>query len=145
MKTLNLNEAAAFLHVHPITLQKKAKAGLIPGTRIGRRWVFIDVDLLQYIRSQYTSRALQGQQMEESKCHSLNAKTVLTTGLASMSRDDEYSKALGLPTGKKRRNIKNIGSISSIPQTSWNVQFPDFPWTHATQSNIYPVNGLSIS
>jgi len=100
MRTLNLREAAAFLHVHPITLQNKAKAGIIPGTKIGKRWVFIDVDLLGYIRSQYKPRALQGELLEESECHFLNAKTVPISGYRSPSTDDEYSKALGLTTSQ---------------------------------------------
>ena len=95
MKTLNLEEAAEFLHVHPITLQQKAKSGTIPGTKIGRRWVFIDVDLLQYIRSQYQPRALQGEQ-EKSECHFINAKTVPTGGSKSLLVEGEYRKALGL-------------------------------------------------
>ena len=95
MKTLNLEEAAELLHVHPITLQQKAKTGIIPGTKIGRRWVFIDVDLLQYIRSQYQPRALQGEQ-EKSECHFINAKTVPTGGSKSLLVEGEYRKALGL-------------------------------------------------
>ena len=32
MKTLDLLDAAAFLHLHPDTLQRRAKAGDIPGS-----------------------------------------------------------------------------------------------------------------
>jgi hypothetical protein len=42
MRTLNLELAAALLLVHPITLQQMAKAGKVPGAKIGRRWVFIE-------------------------------------------------------------------------------------------------------
>ena len=105
MRTLNLEEAAEFLHVHPITLQGKAKAGIVPGTKIGRRWIFIDVDLLDYIRSQYKPRALQEEHLEESECHSLNAKTVPTGGLKSQSMvENQYREALGLPINKKHRS-----------------------------------------
>ena len=51
MKTLNLREAAAFLKMHPVTLQGKAKVGDIPGAKPGKSWVFIDEDLANYIRS----------------------------------------------------------------------------------------------
>lgn len=54
MNTLNLNQAAAFLHLHPTTLLKKIHAGQIPAAKIGKRWVYIDVDLTDYLRSQYT-------------------------------------------------------------------------------------------
>ena len=53
MKTLNLREAAAFLHMHPEEVRTRAKRGLIPGAKIGRRWVFIDVDLAEFVRSLY--------------------------------------------------------------------------------------------
>ena len=39
VKTLNLQQAAALLLIHPTTLQAKARTGQIPGGRPGRRWV----------------------------------------------------------------------------------------------------------
>ena len=36
MSTLNLQQAAALLKIHPVTLQDKARAGEIPGAKIGR-------------------------------------------------------------------------------------------------------------
>ena len=36
MNTLDLKAAAAFLHIHPVTLQEKARAGEIPGAKIGK-------------------------------------------------------------------------------------------------------------
>ena len=45
MKTLSLQEAAAFLHVHPETLREAARAGRIPGAKVGRAWVFLENDL----------------------------------------------------------------------------------------------------
>jgi len=105
MKTLNLVEAAQFLHVHQTTLQKRARDGDIPGVKIGRAWVFVDVDLLDYLRSQYRRRALQGDAKEVMKCHSTNAKIVPIGGLNSMLTDDEYRKALELPTGKRPGSI----------------------------------------
>lgn len=56
MKTLNLREAAAFLHMHPEELRARAKRGLIPGAKIGRRWVFIEIDLAEFVRSLYPVR-----------------------------------------------------------------------------------------
>jgi Helix-turn-helix domain len=51
MKTLNLREAASFLHMHPEEVRMRAKRGLIPGAKIGRRWVFIEDDLAEFVRS----------------------------------------------------------------------------------------------
>jgi hypothetical protein len=56
MKTLNLREAAVFLHIHPEELRTRAKRGLIPGAKIGRQWVFIDIDLAEFVRSLYPVR-----------------------------------------------------------------------------------------
>src|SRR5260370_23529321 len=98
MGTLTLQQAAALLKIHPVTLQDKARAGEIPGTKIGRAWVFIEIDLLEYIRSKYRQRALQGDGKEVLKCHSLNAKTHLTGGSSLSTTDAEYSKVLALPT-----------------------------------------------
>ncbi|RJX30890.1 MAG: DNA-binding protein [Oxalobacter sp.] len=105
MDTLTLQEAAAFLKIHPVTLLEKAHAGEIPGAKMGKRWVFVKVDLIDCIRSQYKRRALQGEHMEETICHFTNAKTPQIGGSKSRhSMDDRYSKALGLPTDEKRRS-----------------------------------------
>lgn len=61
MNTFNLQEAARFLKIHPVTLQDKARAGDVPGAKIGKCWVFVEIDLIEYIRSQYPRRALQGE------------------------------------------------------------------------------------
>ena len=48
--TLDLAQAAAFLHVHEQTLLKLARSGEVPAAKVGRAWVFFDVDLVAYIR-----------------------------------------------------------------------------------------------
>lgn len=60
MKTLDQQQAAAFLHIHPVNLQFKAKSGEIPGAKLGKCWGFVEVDLVDYIRSNYGRRTLQG-------------------------------------------------------------------------------------
>ena len=37
---LTLDEAAAYLRVHPRTLRVKASAGAVPGAKIGKVWRF---------------------------------------------------------------------------------------------------------
>ncbi|WP_141192949.1 helix-turn-helix domain-containing protein [Cupriavidus metallidurans] len=53
MRTLDLQEAAAFLKMHPEEVRRRAKRGQIPGGKAGRAWVFIDQDLADYVRSLY--------------------------------------------------------------------------------------------
>ena len=104
MNTLTLKDAAKFLHIHPVTLQEKARAGEVPGAKVGKCWVFLDVDLVQYLRSKYRQRALQGEHTEGSICHSTNAETRLIGGSNSPMIDAEYGKVLGLPAKRKRGN-----------------------------------------
>ena len=77
MQTLSLIEAAQFLKMHPEEVRRRAKAGLIPGAKAGRAWVFIDADLAAYLRSLYSQprQALQVAQRKEAECHFANAET----------------------------------------------------------------------
>lgn len=96
MKTLVLEEAAQFLHMHPITLLRKANSGEIPGAKIGKRWIFLEVDLVDYVRAQYSSRVMQGAH-EEVTCRSTNAKILLSGGSSYITAEKSYNEALGLP------------------------------------------------
>jgi hypothetical protein len=99
MKTLNLKEAAELLHIHPITLQKRAAAGEIPGSKIGRAWVFVDVDLIDYIRSQYTSTR-QDAGREDAKCFSI--ERVVPFGTTNLqSSEKRYNELLERKTKRK--------------------------------------------
>src|ERR1035437_7026366 len=80
--TLNLHQAAQLLLIHPVTLQSKAKAGIIPGAKIGKRWVFIKNDLIEWLRSQYTSPRQDVGQGGKKLC-SIKEKTVNIGGIAS--------------------------------------------------------------
>ena len=53
METLTVEEAAAFLKMHPDTLSAQAKAGEVPAAKMGKRWVFVKADLIEHIRSKY--------------------------------------------------------------------------------------------
>ena len=97
METMTVDEAAALLKIHPVTLCAKAAQGIIPGARVGKRWVFVKVDLIDHIRAQYPLQATQGVTMEKSSWHSTNGKIPQIGGSRSRQpTDDAYSKALGL-------------------------------------------------
>ncbi|HSC44086.1 MAG TPA: helix-turn-helix domain-containing protein, partial [Candidatus Binatia bacterium] len=53
MRTLDLEAAAAFLHMSPAVLGEKARAGRIRAAKPGKRWVFLEDDLVAYLRSLY--------------------------------------------------------------------------------------------
>jgi excisionase family DNA binding protein len=48
-------EAAKLLRMHPKTLQKKARAGKVPGVKWGRVWMFRVSWLDQWVRDQLES------------------------------------------------------------------------------------------
>src|SRR5438309_10933578 len=104
MNTLDLEAAAALLHIHPVTLQEKARSGEIPGAKIGKCWVFVDVDLIDHIRSKYPRRVLQSEQKESEACHSTNARTHPIGGSKSATAEEQYSAALGLKSRSTPRN-----------------------------------------
>ena len=106
MNTLNLIEAARFLKMHPEEVRRRAKQGTIPGAKAGRAWVFIDIDLADYLRSLYTQsrealRVTLGKEIEP--CHSASATK--PGGSTSLHRtDSEYASLLGLTTKSSRKN-----------------------------------------
>jgi hypothetical protein len=106
MKSLGLSEASAFLRIHPEELRKRAKAGQVPGAKVGRAWVFFEDDLAAYLRSLYGSprQALRvTSAKEENVCHYANA-AVSGALTSSVPRDNEYANLLELPTGPSPRN-----------------------------------------
>src|SRR5581483_1452727 len=99
MRTLGLLDAAAFLHCHPEELRKRAKAGLIPGAKVGRAWVFLEEDLASHLRSPYSQprQALQVTLRKEMECHFANA-AVSGGSTSPLQTGSEYAALLGLPT-----------------------------------------------
>ena len=97
MKTLILEEAAQFLHLHPVTLQRMAQRGDVPAAKAGKRWIFVEIDLVDYLRAQYPSRVMQGAHEEVKLCRSMNAKILPSGGSSSTTAEKSYREALGLP------------------------------------------------
>lgn len=118
MKTFDLKQAAAFLRCHPQELRARAKAGKIPGARIGRAWVFLEEDLAEHIRSRYPvpRKALQVTLRKESECHYANA-AVSGGSTSSLPTGNEYAELLGLPTKPSRKNSM-IGSSPTCGASS---------------------------
>jgi excisionase family DNA binding protein len=49
-KTFDIDECADFLKVDRNTALKLAQQGDLPGARIGRAWVFLEDDIVEYLR-----------------------------------------------------------------------------------------------
>jgi excisionase family DNA binding protein len=50
--TLNADDAAALLHAESETILQYARSGELPGTRIGKSWVFMRDDVIAFLRKQ---------------------------------------------------------------------------------------------
>lgn len=102
--TLSLEQAAVFLNCNKKTVRRHAQAGKIPAAKLGRKWVFIEQDLAQFLRSQYSTPESVVQVVdnnEESLCQS----TLETTsgGQNSLHQTEaEYNALLGLKIDNKR-------------------------------------------
>ena len=96
MKTLNLDQAAELLGAHRETIRRQAASAQLPAVKIGRSWVFIEQDLVMYIRNKYSAcDALQGVHTRSNTIwHSTKEKA--TGGLIFSTKEREYAKVLGL-------------------------------------------------
>ncbi|MGP1666151.1 MAG: helix-turn-helix domain-containing protein [Rhodanobacter sp.] len=52
MKTYDINETAEFLKVDRATALGLAGSGELPGAKVGRAWVFLESDLVDYLRAE---------------------------------------------------------------------------------------------
>jgi len=104
--SLDLKEAAAFLGVHPATLQSLAASGAIPGAKVGRSWRFLDVDLVAHLRSQYAKPC---------RTDFTEGKAVKRGTSCSTTRDDAFAQALALPIKKKPRSSTTSTGPRSAP------------------------------
>ncbi|MBU6994248.1 helix-turn-helix domain-containing protein [Ferrovum myxofaciens] len=107
MQTIGLQETAKLLRCNAETVREKASNGEIPGIKVGRSWVFVEVDLLEWVRSQY-NKSTQGE-----KCRSTRMKKVPIGSCISASTEEELEKALGLQTKKKlKKSTTNLKLVS---------------------------------
>lgn len=47
--TMTPDEAAAYLHLSPSTLKRKAREGTVPAAKTGRKWIFRKSDLDEWL------------------------------------------------------------------------------------------------
>ena len=103
MKTLGLEDAAQMLMMSPKVLSLKACAGEIPAAKPGKRWVFIDLDLFDWLRTQYTINR-QDVPKEKVTC-SLKEKK---SGIIDLeSRESQYIDLLAPVIKKKPELLKH--------------------------------------
>ena len=105
--SLDLEEGAAFLGIHPDTLRERAAAGMIPGAKLGKEWRFLDVDLAEHLRRNYGGKA----------CRSTSAGT--SGGSTYATADEELDALLGPRTERQRNdsttNLRLVSGRKSAP------------------------------
>jgi excisionase family DNA binding protein len=105
-RILTLRGAAALLELHPNTVRAQVRRGIIPGARIGRRWRFLEADLVAWIRAAYPEAArVQLSALEkEAIWHSTDVQASITSN--SQARTEASLDALLEPrTAGRRRSI----------------------------------------
>ena len=105
MKTFDLDEAAEFVKLHPHTLEAMARREEVPAYKPGKRWVFIDDDLVAWLREKHT--------VGEGKCRSSSAKAVVTGSAAGRSAAKRLGNLLAQKTGDQRKNITTGDALNS--------------------------------
>lgn len=100
MKTLNLKEAAIFLKMTPEGLRVKVAKGEIPASKVGKYWIFIEADLVDYMRSRYSKSAETSWGVVDSNRRTTwhSTKGEVSGGLISDTKVSVYNDLLGLQT-----------------------------------------------
>lgn len=105
MKTLDIDECAEFLKVDRTTALALAGKGDLPGAKIGRAWVFLEDDLVEYLRGRV--RAQQRQRQIEAD---------VQKGLdAAAAREATFSPpAAPARAGRKKRALPNLDALPHL-------------------------------
>lgn len=112
-ETIGIEEAAVMLRMSESALQRKAKAGKVPGAKIGREWVFVHEDLLALIRKQ----------AKERECRSTNVQTARTGGCALAAKlASQLARRIAKPQKSTSASSRNASGGSKSSGTV--VQFP---------------------
>ncbi|MDE2103239.1 MAG: helix-turn-helix domain-containing protein [Patescibacteria group bacterium] len=98
MSTLDLDQAADFCKCSPHTLRKLAHNGVVPGAKVGRRWVFLVSELENWIAKQ---------------CHSTSAPVRHTGGSGFPSLAERLAAQRAQRIAAKRRNSNSASANDS--------------------------------
>ena len=100
MSIIDINEAANLFHMSVEGLRRKAKSGVIPATKPGKCWVFVEEDLVAYLRSQYVNKDFLSSQKQikrgNNTCQYTDVKIQKYGGSATRRKAvKEYESLLG--------------------------------------------------
>ncbi|WP_237574181.1 helix-turn-helix domain-containing protein [Mycetohabitans sp. B4] len=94
---MSLEDAAAWLFTTPETVSECIKHHGLPAAKIGRAWVLVDVDVIDWLRRQYEKAG--------GKCGSTNGKKMGPGGLTSASTARELDDLLAPRIAGRRKNL----------------------------------------
>jgi excisionase family DNA binding protein len=97
VRTLDINECAAFLRIDRTTALALANRGEIPGAKVGRAWVFLEEDLAQWLRGEIEAQ----QRLRRVEAH--GGEIGLRTTLAPSQNFVE--------SRRKRRPLPDLGGL----------------------------------
>ncbi len=102
-RVLTLPEAAQLLHSHEDTVTEAIRTRGLPAAKVGRCWLFIDDDLIAWLRDQYSQpKPTAG---DDTTCGSTDEARGASGGLTSPSRAArDLFAALAPQTRQRRRN-----------------------------------------
>lgn len=106
IKTMNLEEGAAFLGLSPEKLRKKLKQGKIPGCKPGQRWLLIYEDIVEWMRNDYKRHQMNPFIGNKEICLSAKRKAALTTIQDSRSVASECKSLREQLREQRRKNMK---------------------------------------
>jgi excisionase family DNA binding protein len=92
--TIGLDEAARFLHMAPSTLRERAAAGKLSAYKPGKTWVFLQDELLNYLKS------------TKAACPFIIDPTPRIGGPDSNSRAMKSASRLAREIAAKRKSLK---------------------------------------
>lgn len=102
--TIDLHTAAELLGAHPETVRLKVKAGMIPGCKVGKRWMFSMTALERFLAGEWAPQTAPVRPAVS--CASPSAKPVTPEVLARTlsEADRRYREALAPASASKRRS-----------------------------------------
>jgi hypothetical protein len=106
MRTVDIDEAAEILGMHPESLRRKMRQPgcTIPGSKPGKHWRFVAEHLYSYISNPKQSPKQEA--LENSTCVFTKEKTVVLGGYRTNRQTaQQYADLLGQKTNKKPRNM----------------------------------------
>lgn len=100
METCNLNGAAKILQCCPGTVRDLIRQDKIPAVKIGRSYVILMQDIVEFIRQAQNEKRLSVHGKERQPCHYTNGRK--SGGYTSHDQTvQELDALLGLPTDRK--------------------------------------------